>query len=139
MANFLDALYRANQNTNGIVDKALAAFPAKLTSRQYVVLHTIGAAPGINQITLVEKTGIDRSTLSEIVRRLAKKGLVQRKRSTSDLRAYSLRILRKGASALADAQGPYEDISAKIVATMPAQDLKTTMRALAHLAELSHE
>ncbi|MEQ1711924.1 MAG: MarR family transcriptional regulator, partial [Hyphomicrobium sp.] len=52
---------------------------ADLTPRQYAVLITVAQNEGLSQTNLVDKTGIDRSTLADIVRRMLKKGLLQRR------------------------------------------------------------
>ena len=53
-----------------------------LTPRQFAVLLTVAQNEGLSQTGLVEKTGIDRSTLADIVRRMLKKGLLQRRRGS---------------------------------------------------------
>ena len=66
--------------------------------------------PDISQTGLVEQTGVDRSTLADIVRRLVKKGLLQRKRTRRDARMYAVRLTAKGKSAL----GSVRPIAAKV-------------------------
>jgi DNA-binding MarR family transcriptional regulator len=73
---------------------------ADLTPRQYAILASVQQNPDISQTGLVEQTGVDRSTLADIVRRLVKKGLLQRKRTRSDARMYAVRLTAKGQSAL---------------------------------------
>jgi DNA-binding MarR family transcriptional regulator len=72
---------------------------ADLTPRQYAILASVAQNPDISQTGLVEQTGVDRSTLADIVRRLVKKGLLQRKRTRRDARMYAVR-LTKGQAAL---------------------------------------
>ena len=55
-----------------------------------------GQNPDISQTGLVEQTGVDRSTLADVVRRLVKKGLLQRKRTRRDARMYAVRLTAKG-------------------------------------------
>jgi DNA-binding MarR family transcriptional regulator len=71
-----------------------------LTPRQYAILTSVAQKPDISQTGLVEETGVDRSTLADIVRRLVKKGLLQRKRTRRDARMYAVRLTQKGQSAL---------------------------------------
>jgi len=71
-----------------------------LTPRQYAILASVAQNPDISQTGLVEQTGVDRSTLADIVRRLVKKGLLQRKRTRRDARMYAVRLTQKGQSAL---------------------------------------
>ena len=73
---------------------------ADLTPRQYAILASVAQNPDISQTGLVEQTGVDRSTLADIVRRLVKKGLLQRKRTRRDARMYAVRLTQKGQSAL---------------------------------------
>ena len=67
-----------------------------LTPRQYAVLVTVSQNEGFSQTHLVEKTGIDRSTLADIVRRMLKKGLLQRRRTKEDARAYAVKLTDEG-------------------------------------------
>ena len=69
-----------------------------LTPRQLVVLSVISQMQGANQLRLTERTGIDRSTLSDIVRRL--QGWLQRSRRREDARAYAVRLTDEGRVAL---------------------------------------
>ena len=69
---------------------------AGLTPRQVTVLATIAKNEGLSQTGIVERTGIDRSTLADIVRRLHKKGLVHRRRTRDDARAYSVKLTDDG-------------------------------------------
>jgi DNA-binding MarR family transcriptional regulator len=73
---------------------------ADLTPRQYAILASVAQNPDISQTGLVEQTGVDRSTLADIVRRLVKKGLLQRKRTRRDARMYAVRLTPKGQAAL---------------------------------------
>jgi len=64
---------------------------ADLTPRQYAILASVSQNPDVSQTGLVEQTGVDRSTLADIVRRLVKKGLLQRKRTRRDARMYAFK------------------------------------------------
>ena len=75
-----------------------------LTPRQFAVLMTIAEEEGLTQTGLVERTGIDRSTLADIVARLLARGFIQRRRAKSDGRAYAIKLTAQGAKALRDAE-----------------------------------
>src|SRR5208337_4042154 len=62
---------------------AEAAGPTGLTQRQYTVLAAAGVADGVSQSDLVRATGIDRSTLADLVARMITKGLLERERSAT--------------------------------------------------------
>ena len=74
-----------------------------LTPRQYAVLVTVAAHEGLSQTDLVKETGVDRSTLADIVRRMLRKGLLLRERTKHDARAYAIRLSDKGSAVLARA------------------------------------
>ena len=87
-------LHRAGQCAGDIFQEKLG--PTDLTPRQFAVLVTVAQNEGLSQTNLVEKTGIDRSTLADIVRRMLKKNLLQRRRTREDARAYSVKVTEEG-------------------------------------------
>jgi hypothetical protein len=63
------------------------------TPRQLAILVAVSENDGLNQTDVVQRTGIDRSTLTEIISRLLRKGLLQRRRSRVDTRAKVLPLI----------------------------------------------
>jgi DNA-binding MarR family transcriptional regulator len=59
----------------------------EITAPQAFVLLAVAARDDTNLISLVIDTGIDRSTMSDIARRLEKQGWLRRRRSRDDARA----------------------------------------------------
>lgn len=80
---------------------AAAAGVENATPRQAVLLAAIADHPGSTQTRLVELTGIDRSTLADMIRLLIKRGLVARRRTKEDARAYDVKLTTAGAEHLA--------------------------------------
>lgn len=75
----------------------------ELTFRQFAVLAAVAETPGASQSDLVRATGIDRSTLADMIARMEKKNLLSRETSKSDGRAKSVKLTNKGGRKLADA------------------------------------
>jgi DNA-binding MarR family transcriptional regulator len=75
-----------------------------LTPRQYAVLMGVAENGDLSQSALSEMTGSDRTTLSEVVRRLLKKGLLQRRRCKEDTRTYVMRLTEAGREVLKSAE-----------------------------------
>ena len=73
------------------------------TPRQLAVLAAIAQNEGLSQTDIVEHTGVDRSTLADIVRRLKERGFVARKRTKEDARAYAVKLTKEGQHVLAEA------------------------------------
>ena len=55
-----------------------AELPDSITLRQTVLLAAIAEAEGASQSSLVSATGVDRSTLAEMMARMEQKGLISR-------------------------------------------------------------
>ena len=93
--------------------------PSGLTPRQFAVVTTIAEEEGLTQTELVERTGIDRSTLAEIVGRLLGRGLIHRKRAKEDARAYAIKLTSQGWKSLRDAEPAATATDARLVAALP--------------------
>jgi biotin operon repressor len=52
-----------------------------LTARQYVILVAAAQRDGQSQQEIIDSTGIDRSTVSQVVQTMARKGLLKRRRT----------------------------------------------------------
>ena len=72
----------------------------QITARQFAVLMAIAHMDGASQMDVVKMTGIDRSTLADMVGRMLGKGLIERQRSKLDGRAYCLSLTEARRSAL---------------------------------------
>ena len=95
----LHALHRAHQfGTEKFMEEVGSV---DVTPRQAVVLQAAKESPKLSQTGLVNATGIDRSTLADIVKRLQKRGLMQRRRTREDARAYAVQITPEGEKLLA--------------------------------------
>lgn len=124
-------LHRAEQAATDIFSRIAPA--GILTPRQYAILAAIETNQGLSQTGLVENTGIDRSTLADIVRRMLDKGFVQRERTADDARAYAVRLTRKGSNMLKRMR-PYADqVDEQIVDAIPAEHRKVFLSVLNHM------
>ena len=95
-------LHRALQRALDIY--AETSGPTAVTQRQYTVLAAVAAKEGLTQAELVRATGIDRSTLAELVARMLGKGLIARERSSEDGRANTVTLTDRGRDALEEAE-----------------------------------
>jgi MarR family transcriptional regulator, temperature-dependent positive regulator of motility len=111
-------LHRAGQCAGDIFQAEMSS--GELTPRQYAVLVTVAHNEGLSQTNLVDRTGIDRSTLADIIRRMLKKGLILRKRTKEDARAYAVRLSEEGWRVLKSAEPLAKRIDDKVIAALPA-------------------
>lgn len=130
-------LHRAQQMAAN--RSAAALRDAGITLRQFSVLAAIAGQEGASQSSLVETTGIDRSTLADMVSRMEKAGLIARIQSQSDARAKAVSLTESGREALDTAapavhaadqmlldalpknrRGPFIDLLSTLIAPKPA-------------------
>jgi DNA-binding MarR family transcriptional regulator len=113
---------------------AEASGPAGLTQRQYTVLAAAGAADGVSQSDLVRATGIDRSTLADLVARMIAKGLLERERSATDARANTVRVSEAGKLALAEGGKPAARSDERLLDLLPPKKRESFVKTLTTLA-----
>jgi DNA-binding MarR family transcriptional regulator len=113
---------------------AEASGAAGLTQRQFTVLAAAGAADGVSQSDLVRATGIDRSTLADLVARMIAKGLLERERSSTDARANTVRLSEAGRIALVEGGRPAAKSDARLLDLLPAKKRETFLKTLTTLA-----
>lgn len=131
-------LHRAQQMAAN--RSAAALREAGITLRQFSVLAAIAEEDGASQSSLVHATGIDRSTLADMVSRMEKAGLIARFQSESDARAKAVSLMPAGRKALDTAapavreadetllrglpknrRGPFVDLLSTLIAPKPAK------------------
>jgi DNA-binding MarR family transcriptional regulator len=110
-------IHRAGQCATDIFQ--VEARSSGLTPRQFAVLMSIAEEEGLTQTDLVERTGIDRSTLADIVARLLARGLIQRKRAKEDGRAYAIKLTSQGWKGLRDAEPGAAAADSRLLAALP--------------------
>jgi DNA-binding MarR family transcriptional regulator len=130
-------LHRAGQCAGDIFNAEMR--DGDLTPRQYAVLVTVAGNEGLSQTGLVDRTGIDRSTLADIVRRMLKKGLLQRRRTKEDARAYAVKLTEEGRRMLKLAEPASRRVDDKILESLPVKQREQFLEDLAVIVErLSH-
>jgi DNA-binding MarR family transcriptional regulator len=105
-----------------------------LTQRQFTVLLAVDNHDGKSQTELVKITGIDRSTLADLVARLLAQGYLQRKRTKDDGRTNAIRITAVGKKMLKMAQPGADEVDRNLLALIPSADRKAFIDNLALLA-----
>ena len=111
---------------------------ANITARQLQILAAIEANKGASQSQIVAITGVDRSTLAEVVSRLSGRKLIQRRRSKSDARAYILKLTEAGRGVLSDGLPHIASTERDLLAVLSTEDRETLLRLLKALVR-AHE
>jgi DNA-binding MarR family transcriptional regulator len=121
-------LHRAVQRADDIFADNVSE--ANLTPTQYAVLVGVAQSADLSQTDLVEVTGSDQTTLSEVVRRLLKKGLLQRRRRKEDTRKYAVRLTEAGRQVLQAAEPRVLRAEVEVLARLTGNQRRAFVAAL---------
>ncbi|MDO8290930.1 MAG: MarR family winged helix-turn-helix transcriptional regulator [Parvibaculum sp.] len=105
-----------------------------ITPRQFIVLFAVNDAEGLSQTDLVNRTGIDRSTLADMISRMIKNGLLARKRTAEDARANSVRLTASGRRALTSSLPRAVSAEKALLELLPKSTQADLIKGLTHLA-----
>jgi DNA-binding MarR family transcriptional regulator len=130
-------LRRCVQYANDLFSHEPAAHD--LTKQQYTVLVAVEQNEGVSQTDLVSLTGIDRSTLAEMIRRMIEKGLLSRERTGSDQRANAVHLAQAGRKALRGARAANDRVEKALLSALPAADRAKFFRMLTAIVTAADE
>lgn len=125
-------LHRAQQFAAERFTKAMAG--AKLTQRQFAVLHATSGNEGLTQTELVRVTGIDRSTLAELVGRMVRNGLLEREKLPDDARANAIHLSASGRTLLEAATLGAMEADRAIISALPKNKRASFLETLRRIA-----
>lgn len=126
-------LRRAQQYAHDLYANAVGADGP--TPRQFEVLHVVSKNEGLSQTDLVRTTGIDRSTLADMIARMLSKGLLSRSRTKEDARANAVSITAAGRRVLNSAMGGVARAEAAALNVLPKAQQGGFMKALSAYAD----
>jgi DNA-binding MarR family transcriptional regulator len=104
-----------------------------VTLRQFAVLAAIAEDSGLSQAELVRATGIDRSTLADMMKGLEKRALIQRTPSSADARANAVHLTQSGAAVLSATTQHARAADAAILDLLPRTKRKSFLATLTKL------
>ncbi len=103
------------------------------TPGSFGVLTLIRANPGITQVALAQAFGVDKSTMSPVIYRLEKRGLVRRAVLPSDRRCHALYFAEKAEPEFLRARQRIRDFENGIAARLSEPEHKELTRLLLKL------
>ena len=103
------------------------------TPGSFGVLTLIRANPGITQVTLAAGFGVDKSTMSPVIFRLEKRGLVRREVLASDRRCHALYFDPAGEALFLAAHEKVRDFEDSVAARLSKPEQRELARLLAKL------
>ena len=105
-----------------------------VTLRQSVVLAAIAEGTVRSQSDLVRATGVDRSTLADMIARMEKKGLIARSTALEDGRAKSVQLTASGRARLEEALPAMRQVDEALLEALPRNRRNAFRETLSVLA-----
>jgi DNA-binding MarR family transcriptional regulator len=105
-----------------------------VTGPQRLVIRIVGRFPGISAGRLAGILHLHPSTLTGIVRRLERRGLLTRRRDPRDGRRIALGLSAAGRRLDVESSGAIEPVTRGVLATLPRRDTLAARRVLMALA-----
>ena len=130
-------LRRAHQIAVSVFMEETAAHG--ITPTQYGILVGLQRHPGLDQITLARLLGLDRSTVSMVLKSLETAGLVDRVIATPDKRRRALALTEAGAALLAALAAPAIRAVERLLAPLDPAERATFLRLLDKLTAALNE
>ncbi len=125
-------LRRSSQYASDLFDAETRG--SDLTARQLTVLIAVDDNEGASQTALVASTGIDRSTLADMVARMIQRDLLIRKRTENDARANAVRLTPKGRRALSSTLAALRKTETKLLSALPTSRRADFLKSLLLIA-----
>ncbi len=119
----LHLLHRVHQCAGELFQSQMA--DVDLTTTQYTVLVATAEKDGLSQQEIINFTGIDRSTVSQVVQLLIRKGFLKRRRTRMDARTYAVSLTEYGCDVLKASEQIVSRVEEALVQALPASRAKT--------------
>ncbi len=109
---------------------------ARMTPVQYGLLSALRKKPrGLDQNSLATELGLDRTTTSDVLRRLESRGLLARVKSTTDKRMNIVTLTAPGRRTVLVLDDSMRRAQERLLEPLPAAERERFMRDLVHLVE----
>jgi DNA-binding MarR family transcriptional regulator len=113
--------------------------PFGVTPVQFSIMTVAGAQPGLEQVALAQEVGVDRTTLTNVLTRLERRGLITRAAVPTDRRVKRVSLTEEGHATLQRMAEAAERAHARTIAALPAADRAIFLTALRDLVSAGNE
>jgi DNA-binding MarR family transcriptional regulator len=127
-------LRRSHFHAEGLFTKSLGHHG--VTSRQLALLVVVSQNPNVSQRRVSELIALDINTVSDLLRRMEKNGLVERRSSNEDGRAIQITLSEKGTSVLAAIHDDNQQYQAQLTEHLSEADVTQLKYLLRKLLDL---
>jgi DNA-binding MarR family transcriptional regulator len=110
-----------------------------ITPVQYGLLTTLSEMPDADQISLAQEVGLDRSNVADVLARLAKRGLVRRRRARKDQRMMLSRLTPEGERLMAEMHQAMIRAQERLIAPLSPAEREAFLSTLLRLVDANNE
>lgn len=107
----------------------------EITPVQYGVLTALLMQPDIDQNSLGRELGIDRTNVADVLNRLSKRGLVERKRSSEDRRMVLARLTEEGERVTKEMHGAMQKAQDRLLQPLLPEERNAFLTMLIRLID----
>ena len=132
--DFLQRLWQLNhalEQVSSRMEKRLG-----VTAQQRLILRCVGKYPGMTAGQLASLLHVDPGTVSAALRRLERKGLLERRRDPRDTRRASLGLTAKGRGLDQPVEGTVEHAVERLLDGSSREEVETMVRVVDRLTAL---
>ena len=108
--------------------------PLGLSPSHVGILRTVAAEPGLSQQALAARLGTVPSRVVKLLDELEERGLVERRRSSTDRRHHELHLAGAASARLADVRRVVGEHDAAVVEPLDAEEVETLLALLRKVA-----
>jgi len=101
-----------------------------VTNSQYGILFVLKKRPGIDQISVANLLGLDRSTTGMVLKKLEQDGLVARSVGAHDRRRHSLQLTKSGERLLSQLAEPARKAQARVLSAFTPREQELFLQLL---------
>ncbi|MFG1420605.1 MarR family winged helix-turn-helix transcriptional regulator [Roseixanthobacter liquoris] len=109
------------------------------TPVQSSVMQVLLIQPGLDQATLAAEIGVDRTTTSNVLARLEKRGLIKREATEDDRRIRRAFLTEQGEAMVGEMQAALETAHSRLIAPLPTEERAQFIRQLTLLVESNND
>jgi DNA-binding MarR family transcriptional regulator len=109
------------------------------TPVQSSVMQVLLIQPGLDQATLAAEIGVDRTTTSNVLARLEKRGLIKREATEDDRRIRRAFLTEQGEIMVGEMQAALEKAHSRLIAPLPIEERAQFIRQLTLLVESNND
>ena len=125
--------YRLSLLTNTVSDGIAQCYREKydISVMEWRILAVLGRYPGLTASEIIDRTAMDKVTISRAVKNLVKKDLLQRKTDQEDRRRILLFVTAtRGAQMLAEVMPLAQQYETKLLDSLNSQEREALSRAI---------